>query len=140
MVDRVTAKMRKVVAERSGGYCEYCFCPDCFSPQPFSVDHIFPKSRGGQTVLENLALICQGCNNHKYDKVEAFDPELQRYASLYNPRQQVWGEHFAWSADSQQVLGISPTGRVTVEALELNRDRVVNLRRVLSAMGEHPPD
>ena len=64
----------------------------------------------------------------------------QQCVSLYNPRQQIWGEHFTWSNDAQRVLGISPTGRATVEALKLNRDRVMNLRRVLSAMGEHPLD
>lgn len=140
MADRVTAKLRKSVAERSQGYCPDCYCPDCFSPQPFSVDYIFPKSLGGETILENLALICQGCNNHKYDKVEAIDQELKQYASLYHPRKQLWIDHFVWSAYFRLVIGITPTGRATIEALKLNRDRVLNLRRVLSAMGEHPPN
>jgi 5-methylcytosine-specific restriction endonuclease McrA len=87
MADRVTAKMRRAVAERARGYCEYCRCPDCFSPQPFSIDHTLPKSRGGRTEFENLALICQGCNNHKYDKIEGLDPKSQARVNLYNPRQ-----------------------------------------------------
>ncbi len=33
---------------------------------------------------------------------------------------------------------ITPTGRATIEALQLNREGLVNLRRVLYAMGEHP--
>jgi hypothetical protein len=30
-------------------------------------------------------------------------------------------------------------GRATVEALRLNREGLVNLRRILYAAGEHPP-
>jgi hypothetical protein len=37
------------------------------------------------------------------------------------------------------IIGLTPIGRTTVEALQLNREGVVNLRRVLYAMGEHPP-
>lgn len=60
-------------------------------------------------------------------------------APLYHPRQQKWGEHFAWNEDFTHIVGLTPTGRATVEALQLNRDGVVSLRRVLYAAGEHPP-
>lgn len=40
---------------------------------------------------------------------------------------------------SCQIIGLTPTGRATVEALRLNRPEVVNLRRLLFAHGEHPP-
>jgi hypothetical protein len=140
MADRVTAKMRKAVAARARGLCKYCRCPDCFSPQPFSIDHTILKSRGGRTEFENLALICQGCNNHKYDKIEGLDPKSQARVNLYNPRQAAWDEHFTWSADFQEVIGMTATGRATIDALQLNRDRVVNLRRVLLVTGDHPPN
>ena len=144
MSERVTAKMRQAVAERAKGYCEYCICPDCicpdcFLPQPFSIDHVFPKIRGGKTGFESLALICQGCNNHKYDKIVGLDPESQELTSLYDPRQQVWAEQFAWSSNFQKMIGLTSTGRATIATLKLNRDRVVNLRRVLSYSGNHPP-
>jgi HNH endonuclease len=140
MAERVTAKLRRAVVERARGCCEYCRCPDCFSPQPFSIDHTFPKSRGGRTEFENLALICQGCNNHKYDKIQGLDPKSKELVDLHNPRKALWHEHFTWSADFQQVVGITATGRATIAALQLNRDRVVNLRRVLLVTGDHPPD
>jgi hypothetical protein len=37
------------------------------------------------------------------------------------------------------VMGTTPTGRATVEELKLNREPVVNLRRVLVDVGLHPP-
>jgi hypothetical protein len=48
-------------------------------------------------------------------------------------------DHFAWSDDFTLVIGLTPTGRATVEKLQLNRSGLVNLRRVLRAVGEHPP-
>ena len=88
---------------------------------------------------KNLALICQGCNNHKYDKVAEFDAELQQVSPLYHPRQQIWAEHFTWNSDFQEILGLTSTGRATIATLQMNRDRVVNLRRVLVLTGDHPP-
>ncbi len=37
------------------------------------------------------------------------------------------------------MVGITPTGRATLEKLQLNREGVVNLRRVLRLADEHPP-
>ncbi len=48
-------------------------------------------------------------------------------------------KHFAWSDDFTLLIGLTPTGRATVGALLLNRDGVVNLRRLLYLNGEHPP-
>ncbi len=36
---------------------------------PMSVDHIFPKSKGGRYVLENLQPMCSVCNTKKSDKI-----------------------------------------------------------------------
>ncbi len=136
---RVTAQQKKAVAERANGCCEYCRSQVRFAIQPFSIEHIIPRSAGGQTVLDNLALSCQGCNNHKYNKTEGRDPVSDDTVPLYHPRKQRWSNHFAWNDDFTLIIGFTPTGRSTVEALQLNREGVVNLRRVLYAMGEHPP-
>ena len=58
---------------------------------------------------------------------------------LFNPREQRWLDHFAWNEDYTLILGVTATGRSTVESLRLNREGLVNLRRILYAMGEHPP-
>ncbi len=136
---RVTAKQKKAVAERANECCEYCRSQARFAIQPFSVEHIIARSQSGETTMDNLALACQGCNNHKYNKTEGRDPVNSDVVSLYHPRQQRWSEHFAWNDGFTLIMGLTPTGRATVEALRLNREGVVNLRRVLYAMGEHPP-
>jgi hypothetical protein len=48
---------------------------------------------------------------------------------LFNPRQQSWIEHFRWSLDGTQILGLSATGRATIEALQMNNEYVVESRR-----------
>jgi hypothetical protein len=58
---------------------------------------------------------------------------------FYHPRQQRWQDHFTWNEDFSIIIGLTPTGRVTVDILQLNREGVVNLRRMLYALGEHPP-
>lgn len=137
---KVSASFRKKVEERAKKLCEYCQSPLEFSSDPFSVEHIFPISKGGIDQLENLALACQGCNGHKSTKTEAFDAVSQTTAIFYNPRKDVWNEHFVWSGDFTEIIGKTAKGRVTVEVLKLNRQRVKNLRRVLILAGEHPPN
>ena len=59
--------------------------------------------------------------------------------ALFHPRQQVWTEHFAWNEDFTQIIGKTPCGRATIQALCLNRNGLINLRRVLVMAGVHPP-
>ena len=136
---KITAQLKQIIIERAAGCCEYCHSQARFATQPFSVEHIKPQSKGGETTLDNLALACQGCNNHKYNKTQAYDPITSAVASLYNPRQQKWSDHFNWNEDFTKVVGLTPIGRATVEVLQLNREGLMNLRRVLYAMSEHPP-
>jgi hypothetical protein len=37
------------------------------------------------------------------------------------------------------MIGKTPVGRATIVRLQLNRFGLVNYRRVLAAVGEHPP-
>lgn len=107
--------------------------------QSFSVEHIVPREKGGNTASENLALACQGCNGHKHTKVGGRDPINKENVPLFHPRRQLWRDHFAWDHTGTLILGLTPTGRATVEALKLNREALVNLRRALRMLGNHPP-
>jgi hypothetical protein len=62
--------------------------------------------------------------------MEAQDPVSGTGVPLYHPRHHRWDEHFAWSDDFLLMIGLTPTGRATVDVLLLNRDGVVNLRRL----------
>lgn len=136
---RVTAEEKKIIIERAKECCEYCRSQARFALQSFSVEHIIPRSKGGETTLDNLALACQGCNNHKYNKTVGIDSINNIFVPLYHPRKQLWHQHFAWNQNFTEIVGLTPTGRATVETLKLNRKGVVNLRQVLYSVGEHPP-
>lgn len=137
---RITAAQKRFVAQRANHCCEYCLSQHEFSPDPFSIEHIIPQSKGGLDDLENLALACQGCNNKKYNHIEARDPITGQSVALYHPRQHLWAEHFAWNEDFTQLLGLTPIGRSTIERLQLNRIGVMNLRQLLHSVGRHPPN
>lgn len=136
---RPSARVREAVIHRAQGYCEYCRSPMRYCPDPFAVEHIVPRVAGGRNAFHNLALACQGCNNHKFRSTEALDPVTGALVPLFHPRQQRWSQHFLWSADTTVIVGRTPSGRATVERLRLNREGVVNLRQLLATLGQHPP-
>lgn len=134
----IPTNVKKEVEKRAQGYCEYCKSQSAFSPDSFSIEHIIPRSKGGNTELDNLALACQGCNNAKYNHIEGLDPITGQKSPLFNPRRNNWQDHFTWNHDFTQLIGISSIGRTTVQKLRLNRPGVKNLRSVLHAVGKHP--
>lgn len=86
-----------------------------------------------------MAFACTGCNARKSDRVRAIDPLTGDDARIFHPRQDRWQDHFEWAEDFLEVIGLSKIGRATVEALQLNRRNVRNLRRLMLTAGEHPP-
>jgi hypothetical protein len=137
--EHVPAQLRRLVFERARGCCEYCRSQAKYAPEPFSIEHIAPRSVGGQTVESNLALSCQGCNSYKAIRTAALDPLTGLSAALFNPRESAWSEHFVWSDDYITIRGLTATGRATVTALRLNREGLANMRGVLYGVSEHPP-
>jgi len=63
------------------------------------IDHLIPEALGGLTEEANLWLACSLCNDHKGDRIAAQDSESGELVRLYNPRQQQWSEHFAWTPE-----------------------------------------
>jgi hypothetical protein len=135
----ITVAEQQQIIDRAGRRCEYCKSSIDHSPQSFTCEHTIPIAQGGETTLDNLALACGGCNGHKHTKIQAIDPISQIQVPLYHPRQQLWSDHFTWSLDTLKMMGITATGRATVSALRLNRDGVINLRKLLIMARLHPP-
>lgn len=46
--------------------CQYC--GEKFSAEELTLDHVFPKSRGGENSWENLVTCCKHCNSKKADR------------------------------------------------------------------------
>jgi hypothetical protein len=128
------------VRHRSRALCEYCHTAEQWQYVPFTADHIVPLAQGGTTTLENLALACFHCNRRKAIQMTARDPQSGAVVSLFHPRQHAWNDHFVWSADGLLLVGLTPTGRATVAALALNRERVVAIRAADISVRRHPPE
>jgi len=133
----IPAHMQRVVAQRAHGRCEYCGLSPQGQEARFHIDHVVPVVEGGETVEENLALACVSCSLRKAARIRALDPQTGVEAALFNPRVDSWGKHFRW--DDVRVLGMTPTGRATVEALIMNRPLILAIRREEMLRGRHPP-
>jgi len=76
------------------------------------------------------------CSLRKSAKQTAFDPETKTEVPLFNPRRDVWSEHFQW--DGVRVVGLTATGRATIEILSLNRPLILAIRQEETTLGRHP--
>jgi hypothetical protein len=128
------------IANRANHCCEYCLTPADFTPDPFEIEHIIPLFEGGTNELSNLAFSCSGCNCYKRTKTFAIDPLTQNIIALFNPRIDIWKNHFRWNDVFSLVIPITPQGYATVEFLQLNRIGLINLRKALTKYGVHPQD
>ncbi|HWQ35892.1 MAG TPA: HNH endonuclease [Blastocatellia bacterium] len=54
---------RKNILLRDHNTCQYC--SRVFSPSDLTLDHVIPKSRGGNSNWDNLVACCKRCNNRK---------------------------------------------------------------------------
>jgi HNH endonuclease len=135
----ISIDLREEVKLRANKCCEYCKSQDKYSPTAFTIDHITPESLDGTSDFENLAYACFLCNRLKSNKLKSFDAITEKWIPLYNPRTEVWDEHFAWSEDATNLLGITTIGRCMVKELKLNRDKLIEYRKCLILFGTHPP-
>lgn len=60
---RRVAVSRRAVMARDGGLCQYC------GHRADSIDHVVPRSRGGEHVWDNVVAACRSCNTRKRDRL-----------------------------------------------------------------------
>ena len=113
----VPAALRREVIKRAGNRCEYCLLPAEVAFYPHEVDHVIAEKHGGVTEIDNLAFSCWRCNRHKGSDLTSFDPETGQLSPLFNPRIQIWAEHFAYKGE--RIVGLTREGRTTVYLLRL---------------------
>lgn len=132
---KLLAKIRKQARFR----CGYCLCSETLLGMPMEIEHLISLAAGGTDDEENLWLSCRRCNGFKGILTQAIDPLGGQLTNLFNPRGQQWQEHFQWSEDGTQILGLTEGGRATVEALKLNNPEIVVTRRLWVSVGWWPP-
>jgi hypothetical protein len=134
----ISDELRKQVIQRANRFCEYCRASMKILGI-MEIDHIVPVTAEGSTTLDNLCLACRSCNSAKRNYQSGNDPVTHDDVSLFNPRTQVWSEHFAWNDDYIDIQGISAIGRATVLRLDMNNHALVQARRLWRKTGWQPP-
>lgn len=132
----ISKSLRSSVEERAEHRCEYCHFPVKGQVATFPVDHVKPRTLDGPTTLENVALACPRCNGSKWKHIEGTVADTGEVVPLFNPRTQVWSEHFVWSDEDIGVLkGLTICGQATIARLQMNIPSVVAIRRLLAEAG-----
>jgi hypothetical protein len=121
------------VRQRAGDLCEYCRLAQHLQEAAFHVDHVQPKSKGGSTDEDNLALACVTCSLKKAARTHARDPRTNKGVALFHPRRHRWQDHFRHGV-AGRLIGRTPTGRATIAALGMNRPAMLVIRRTLAAL------
>jgi 5-methylcytosine-specific restriction endonuclease McrA len=79
----ISEKTRRHIYEKYEGKCVYCHNPVPYNKA--TIDHRFPKSKGGGDYKYNYFLACETCNQHKADDV----PECIAKDYVKNRKQQL---------------------------------------------------
>jgi hypothetical protein len=128
--------LEQLVWQRANSICEYCHMPQYLTVMRFQIDHIIAEQHGGLTIADNLALSCLLCNACKGPNIASIDQITQSLVPLFNPRRQVWDEHFKWNGP--RLIGLTPIGRATIAVLSINLKARVLVRASLIEEGVFP--
>ncbi|MGH9834604.1 MAG: HNH endonuclease [Blastocatellia bacterium] len=139
MRNYISKAVRRRVRNAFDNRCSYCRAAQRYILSKLEIEHIIPFALGGGNDEWNLCLACRLCNLYKSYQIEAIDPITKAAVALFNPRTQAWSDHFQWGQDGAMIVGLTPVGRATVEALQLNNEIAVEVRRNWVLVGWHPP-
>lgn len=137
MTSYVSAELRRLIATRAEGLCEYCLIHEVDTFVGCQVDHIISEKHGGLTIEANLAFACAFCNRYKGTDIGSISQDTGEFLRFYNPRVDRWPEHFR--LDGLRIEARTPVGEVTVRILAFNTLERVLEREQLSRAGRYPP-
>lgn len=133
-MSRIVGSLREQVRQRANRRCEYCGIPEGYSRFKHQVDHVLPPRHTGSDEFPNLAWACHRCNHMKGTDISTVDSETRQKVWLFNPREQLWDDHFAINTDGY-IVGITAEGRGTARLLGMNDEDFPRLRRVIMKIG-----
>lgn len=137
---KFTLYEKQFIEERAEHSCEYCKFPVTYSHDTFHIEHVIPFYLTQNNELDNLAFAFDGCNSNKWGRTEWLDIITNSKVPLFNPRQNLWQEHFEWHDTFTIIIGKTPIGRATIDLLKMNRQGLVNIRKALYTYGVLPID
>lgn len=139
-MSNLAEKLKRKIRRQAKNRCGYCLLPQSLNPGPLEIEHILPTAKGGTDDEENLWLACRLCNGYKGVQTEASDPKTNRTVLLFSPRTQMWKKHFSWDDEQIKIIGKTACGRATVQALKLNNEIILPVRKKWVMAGWFPED
>lgn len=136
MSSYVGAELRRLIATRAGNRCEYCLIREEDTYFGCEVDHIISIKHGGSTEESNLSYACIVCNRHKGSDLGSIEGRTGQLVRFYNPRKDLWEEHFA--LEDAQINSLTDIGEVTVRIFGFNNYARVLERAELISLGRYP--
>ncbi|MBO0936895.1 HNH endonuclease [Fibrella sp. HMF5335] len=126
--DYISAAVSRQVGERASFRCGYCLIAERDMGFSAEIDHIIALKHRGSGEVSNLAFSCSICNGNKGSDIASFtrSNELSRF---YNPRTDVWSEHFR--LDNFRIEPLTPIGEATEFIFRFNDDDRIEERFVL---------
>lgn len=138
-MSKIPKKLDAEIRREAGNRCGYCLGEQKYIFAWLEIEHLYPRSKGGKTIKENLWLACTFCNTFKGSQTHGIDPKTKRKISLFNPRNQVWKNHFELDTDQATIIGKTVCGRATVNALKINNELALETRKHWVGVGWYPP-
>jgi len=131
--------LSQLVVNRANQSCEYCLLLGSTTVMPFHIDHVIAQQHGGLTEESNLAYACANCNHHKGTNIATLDPDRVSTQPiwLFNPRKDVWKDHF--KLEGPIIVGLTSSGRGTAFLLQFNSELPRERRTALIEEGLYPP-
>lgn len=139
-MSKISEELDARIREQAKKRCGYCLVPQKLVSFKLEIEHLLPKAKGGSDEEVNLWLACRQCNLIKAAKTHGFDPLTSESIEIFNPRKQLWSDHFVWSNDKTLIIGKTPAGRATVLALQLNSDLQRTAREFWKLTDLFPPE
>ena len=123
---------RQLVRQRANFQCEYCLLNEKRSFIGFEVDHIISRKHRGSNDPNNLAYSCGDCNRNKGTDIASIDCNRNKGTDIasidwnnnnqitrfYNPRLDLWAEHFRLS--NTVIESLTSIGEVTITIFRFN--------------------
>lgn len=137
--------IRQIARLRARDSCEYCLHP---TTEQFQIDHITPQARWrsaganrrGPHHLDNYAWCCPFCNSAKGKQITR--RVMAQPIRLFDPRRDRWPDHFTFMQRYLFIVGITPIGVATQNALGFNKGGIggpLGTRHESILTGHYPP-
>jgi 5-methylcytosine-specific restriction endonuclease McrA len=136
-MSKISEKLKNKIRQQAKNRCGYCLLPQSLNPTILEIEHLLATANSGTDAEENLWLACRLCNGYKGVQTTAIDPQTNQSIALFNPRTQDWNKHFKWN--EEKIIGKTACGRATIQALKLNNEIILPVRKKWILAGWFPP-